>query len=112
MKKRKTYTSAEIAEILGISKQTLVRYEKKKFFPKPKRNPINKWRTYTETDLEKMLKIMEFEQKQKTYKRMGGDFNEEFDRGLYHSSRVNFGYRSSIKTGANTISSKVRFWSS
>ena len=56
---RKYYTPQEIAEILGISKQTLLRYEKKNLFPKPKRNPLNNWRVYTEEDLKNMLQIIE-----------------------------------------------------
>ena len=54
----KHYSAEEVARTLGISKQTLLRYEKKKLFPKPRRNPINNWRIYSEDDLEKMFKIL------------------------------------------------------
>ena len=47
----------EVASILGISKQTLLRYEKKKIIPKPRRNPINKRREYSLEDLAKLKKI-------------------------------------------------------
>jgi hypothetical protein len=47
----------EVASILGISKQTLLRYEKKKIVPKPRRNPINKRREYSLEDLAKLKKI-------------------------------------------------------
>jgi len=59
MKKIKyNYSPEEIAAALGISKQTLLRYEKKGVFPKPHRNPINKWREYTRDDIKKLKKIL------------------------------------------------------
>lgn len=55
----KTYfTINEAAHALGISKQTLVRYEKKNIFPRPKRNLLNKWREYTLKDIVALKKIM------------------------------------------------------
>ena len=42
MTKNKFFTTEEAARALGISKQTLLRYEKNKVFPKPKRNLINR----------------------------------------------------------------------
>lgn len=48
----------EVAMALGISKQTLIRYEKKGVFPRPKRNRLNKWREYTPKDLQVLKKIM------------------------------------------------------
>ncbi|RLD18428.1 MAG: hypothetical protein DRI36_01465 [Caldiserica bacterium] len=56
--KKKFYTAKEASEMLGISKQTLIRYEKRGFFPKPKRNAINGWREYTLEEIEKLKKIM------------------------------------------------------
>ncbi|MFH1771687.1 MAG: MerR family transcriptional regulator [Candidatus Omnitrophota bacterium] len=53
----KYYSAQEVAQKLGISKQTLLRYEKKGIFPHPKRNLVNHWREYSEKDLEK-LKII------------------------------------------------------
>lgn len=55
---KKYYNAREVAQILGISKQTLLRYEKKGFFPRPKRNPINNWREYTWGDIQKLKKIL------------------------------------------------------
>ncbi len=53
------YLSAqEVAKNLGISKQTLVRYEKRGVFPKPKRNRVNKWREYTDKDVLRLKEIM------------------------------------------------------
>jgi len=52
------YTVNKVAKKLGISKQTLVRYEKKGIFPKAKRNHINHWREYTEKDIHRMAKSL------------------------------------------------------
>ena len=52
------FSASEIAQALGISKQTLLRYEKKKIFPKAKRNRINRRREYTTKDLELFKRIM------------------------------------------------------
>lgn len=57
MKPEKYYSATEVAKILGISKQTLIRYEGKKIFPKAKRNAVNKWREYTLRDI-KTLRII------------------------------------------------------
>ncbi|MDD4980719.1 MAG: MerR family transcriptional regulator [Candidatus Omnitrophica bacterium] len=55
---RMYHGTQEVAAILGISKQTLMRYEKKKIFPKPRRNPINKRREYSLDDINKFKKIL------------------------------------------------------
>ena len=52
------YKAQEVAALLGISKQTLVRYEKKGVFPQSRRNRINKWREFTEEDVRKMRSIL------------------------------------------------------
>jgi prepilin-type N-terminal cleavage/methylation domain-containing protein len=52
------FRASEIAEKLRLSRQTLVRYEKKGIFPKPRRNRINQWREYSEDDLRKMEQIL------------------------------------------------------
>ncbi len=52
------YSTQEVAKLLGISKQTLMRYEQKKIFPRPKRNPINKRREYSFENVEKFKKIL------------------------------------------------------
>ncbi len=56
--KRKYFTAQEVASKLGISKQTLLRYEKKGVFPKPRRNLVNGWREYTDYDIKRMRKIL------------------------------------------------------
>ena len=54
----KIYRVAQVALKLGISKQTLVRYEKKGIFPRSPRNRINSWREYTSEDILKMKAIL------------------------------------------------------
>jgi len=58
MVEKKYFTINEVAHALGVSKQTLVRYEKKDIFPVPKRNPLNKWREYTLKDITVLKNIM------------------------------------------------------
>ena len=54
----KIYRVAQVAEKLGISKQTLMRYEKKGIVPRSARNRINSWREYTSEDILKMKAIL------------------------------------------------------
>ena len=58
MSETKLFTAQQVAEKLGISKQTLFRYEKKGVFPKAKRNLINRWRQYSEEDLKKLKEVI------------------------------------------------------
>lgn len=58
MNKARYYSATEAAQFLGISKQTLIRYENKKVFPRPKRNALNGWREYTEDEIRKLRSIM------------------------------------------------------
>ena len=58
MAKNKPFTTEQAAKELGISKQTLLRYEKKMVFPKARRNLINRWRQYTEDDIKKLKEIL------------------------------------------------------
>ena len=57
MVKSRYFTIEEIAKELGISKQTIIRYEAKGIFPKAKRNPINRWRQYTVKEIKSLKKI-------------------------------------------------------
>jgi len=52
------FTIEEISKELGISKQTIIRYESRGIFPKAKRNPINRWRQYTVKDIKKLKRIL------------------------------------------------------
>jgi DNA-binding transcriptional MerR regulator len=56
--KKKYLNAQEVAQRLGISKQTLLRYERRGIFPRPKRNIVNKWREYTENDVVKLKAIL------------------------------------------------------
>ncbi len=56
--KEKYYSVTQTAQLLGISKQTLVRYENKKLFPAARRNALNSWREYTEEDIKRLRAIM------------------------------------------------------
>ena len=58
MRLEKYYIATEVAKILGISKQTLIRYENKKIFPKAKRNAVNRWREYTLQEIKGLKKIL------------------------------------------------------
>jgi DNA-binding transcriptional MerR regulator len=56
--KRAYLNAQEVAPRLGISKQTLIRYEIKGVFPSAKRNAVNKWREYTENDVIRLKSIL------------------------------------------------------
>lgn len=56
--KEKYYSVIQTAQLLGISKQTLIRYENKRLFPAARRNALNGWREYTEDDVKKLRAIM------------------------------------------------------
>ncbi len=58
MRSERYYSASEVAKILSVSKQTLIRYEAKGIFPKAKRNKLNGWREYTEKDITALKKIM------------------------------------------------------
>ena len=55
---QKKNNNQEVANILGIYRGTIKNYEKKKIFPKPKRNPINKYREYGEDDITILKRIL------------------------------------------------------
>lgn len=58
MKAERYYSANEVARLLGISKQTLVRYESKGVFPRARRNKVNKWREYTINEINHLRKII------------------------------------------------------
>ena len=58
MKKERYYSATETAQFLGISKQTLIRYENKRVFPKARRNAVNGWREYTEDEIRRLKNII------------------------------------------------------
>ena len=54
----KFFNANQVAILLNISKQTLLRYEQKGIFPRAKRNNVNNWREYTENDVYQLRAIM------------------------------------------------------
>jgi DNA-binding transcriptional MerR regulator len=54
----KFFNANQVARLLNISKQTLLRYEQKGIFPKAQRNNVNNWREYTEEDVHVLRNIM------------------------------------------------------
>ena len=58
LRTEKYFSVWEVAKLLGISKQTLIRYENREIFPKPRRNYVNKWREYTLQDVKKLKEIL------------------------------------------------------
>lgn len=58
MNAEKYYSANEVARFLSISKQTLVRYETRRIFPKARRNKVNGWREYTISEISHLRKIM------------------------------------------------------
>jgi len=57
-KKKRYYTANEVAAVLGISKQTLLRYEARGVFPKATRNRVNRWREYTPVDIRTLRQLI------------------------------------------------------
>ena len=55
---KKRYNIQEVADILGIYKGTVKNYETKGIFPKPRRNPINKYREYSPEDIDILKRIL------------------------------------------------------
>ena len=58
MKAKEYYSVNEVARMLSISKQTLVRYESKGIFPNARRNKVNGWREYTVNEVNHLRKII------------------------------------------------------
>ena len=58
MKAKEYYSVNEVARMLSISKQTLVRYESKGVFPNARRNKVNGWREYTVNEVNHLRKII------------------------------------------------------
>jgi len=52
------YNIQEVADVLGIYRGTIKNYEEKGIFPKPSRNPINKYREYTRGDIDILKRIL------------------------------------------------------
>ena len=57
-RKKQYFNANEAAAALGISKQTLIRYEARGVFPKANRNRVNRWREYTRDDIRKLRQLI------------------------------------------------------
>ena len=55
---KRFFNVLEVAKIIGLSRQTIVRYERRGIFPKPRRNLVNKWREYTDRDISRLKSIL------------------------------------------------------
>lgn len=53
-----TLTSSDVAEILGISKDTVYRWLKQGKVPEPLRNPTNAYRVFTQRDVDFMTQLV------------------------------------------------------
>jgi excisionase family DNA binding protein len=51
-------TSAEVAEILGVSKDTIYRWLRQGKIPEPMRNPMNSYRVFTQRDVDMMSRLV------------------------------------------------------
>lgn len=56
-KNNNRYTAQEVADNLGIYKRTLFNWEAAGKIPKAKRDPMNNYRYYSDTDIVKLRKI-------------------------------------------------------
>lgn len=55
--KMKRYFMAEVIKILGISRKTLYLWEEANKIPKAKRDPMSRYRYWTEEDIKRLKKI-------------------------------------------------------
>jgi DNA-binding transcriptional MerR regulator len=53
-----TLTSADVAEILGVSKDTIYRWLRQGKVPEPMRNPKNAYRVFTQRDVDLMAPLV------------------------------------------------------
>ena len=54
---KKYYRVSEVCKMLGIFKNTLYNWEKKRKIPKAYRDPMSGWRLYSEKDIERIKRI-------------------------------------------------------
>jgi excisionase family DNA binding protein len=52
--REESLTSAEVAEILGVSKDTIYRWLRQGKVPEPLRDPRNDYRVFTQRDVDRM----------------------------------------------------------
>ena len=54
---KKNYSLRDVSKILGVSKRTLMNWEKAGKIPHAGRDPMNNYRYYKTADIEKLKKI-------------------------------------------------------
>ncbi len=54
---KRYYTVADVCKSLGIFKNTLYNWERKRKIPKAYRDPMSGWRLYLQEDIERLQKI-------------------------------------------------------
>ena len=54
---KRHYRVSEVCAALGIFKNTLYNWEKKKKIPKARRDPMSGWRLYSEEEVQRIRKI-------------------------------------------------------
>ena len=57
MKQHERHSFKDLAKILGVTTRTILNWEKAKKIPKAKRDPMSRYRIYTEQDIQKLKKI-------------------------------------------------------
>ena len=50
--------TAEVADILGVTKKTLKNWLRREFIPEPQRNPSNRYRQWTLEDVEGVRRVL------------------------------------------------------
>ena len=51
-------TTAQVAEVLGVSKKTVKNWLHAGWIPEPRRNPLNRYRQWTLQDIEAIRRIL------------------------------------------------------
>lgn len=57
MKEKKRYLIQDVARVLGVTKRSIYNWEKAGKIPKARRDPMSRYRIYTEEDLQKLKEI-------------------------------------------------------
>lgn len=57
IKGKRYYKVAEVCRILGIFKNTLYNWEKKRKIPRAYRDPMSNWRLYAKEDVDQLRQI-------------------------------------------------------
>ena len=50
--------TAEVADILRVTKKTLKNWLRREFIPEPQRNPVNRYRLWTLEDVEAVRRLL------------------------------------------------------